>query len=106
MRRSLIIAFVFAFAACGLGFKANAATGRVTKVLLYLLDLQGRNALSPSLYDRDAYQARLREHRNQVSGIRFDVEWKTKGEAAAPLSVIVEMRGMVEGIEPKQYVIE
>lgn len=87
-------------------FQVNAATGRIIKVLPHLLDLQGRHALSPSLYDRDAYQARLRQHRDQVSGIRFDVQWKAKGPAAAPLSVIVEMRGVVEGTEPKQYVIE
>src|SRR5881394_4264173 len=102
MLRCLIAALVFATLCC----HASAATGRVTKVLPHLLDLQGRHALSPSLYDRDAYQARLRQHRNQVSGIRFDVEWKTKGEPAAPLSVIVEMCGIVQGIEPKQYVIE
>src|SRR3954467_5313896 len=103
MRRKQFIAALLLFA---LSFQADAATGRVLKVLPQLLDLQGRHALSPSLYDRDAYQARLRQHRNQVSGIRFDVEWKTKGEPAAPLSVIVEMRGIVQGIEPKQYVIE
>jgi len=103
MRRKQFIAALLLFA---LSFQADAATGRVLKVLPQLLDLQGRHALSPSLYDRDAYQARLRQHRTQVSGIRFDVEWKTKGEPTAPLSVIVEMRDMVEGIEPKQYVIE
>src|SRR5437899_2397501 len=36
---------------------ATAATGRIIKVLPHLLDLQGHHALSPSLYDRDAYQA-------------------------------------------------
>lgn len=85
---------------------ANAATGRIFKVLPHLLDAQGRHALSPSLYERDAYQARLQQHRNLVSGVRFDVQWKTKGEPAGPLSVIVEMRGVVEGVEPRQYVIE
>jgi hypothetical protein len=102
MGRCLITALFLAALCC----ESGAATGRVIKVLPHLLDLQGRHALSPSLYDRDAYQARLRQHRNQVSGIRFDVEWKTKGEAAAPLSVIVEMRGVIEGITPRQYVIE
>jgi len=85
---------------------ATAATGRIIKVLPHLLDLQGHHALSPSLYDRDAYQARLRQHPDLVSGIRFDVQWKAKGPMSAPLSVIVEMRGVLEGIEPKQYVLE
>ena len=85
---------------------ARAATGRIIKVLPHLLDLQGRHALSPSLYDRDAYQARLRQHPNHVSGVRFDVEWKSRGAVTAPLSVIVEMRGVLQGTEPRQYVLE
>ena len=75
---------------------ATAATGRIIKVLPHLLDLQGHHALSPSLYDRDAYQARLRQHPDLVSGIRFDVQWKAKGPMSAPLSVIVEMRGVLD----------
>ena len=55
------------------------ATGRVIKVLPHFLDLQGRAALSPSLYDRDAYQAVLRDHPEKRSGLRFDMQWKTKG---------------------------
>src|SRR5438046_2660532 len=91
--------------ACSLS-EGRAATGRVIKVLPHLLDEQGRHALSPSLYDRDAYQARLRQHPEHVSGIRFDVQWKSKGRAAEPLSVIVEMRGGLEGTESRQYVLE
>ena|SRR5438874_2833427 len=102
MRRCLLVVAILA-ACCS---QAHAATGRVIKVLPHLLDFQGRHALSPSLYDRDAYQARLRQHPNLVSGVRFDVEWKTKGVATNELSVIVEMRGILEGTEPKQYVLE
>ena len=36
---------------------ATAQTGRVVKVLPLYLDLKGRDAISPSLFDRDAYQA-------------------------------------------------
>ena len=39
---------------------SDAVTGRVVKVLPLLLDLKGQDAISPSLYDRDAYQAYLR----------------------------------------------
>lgn len=59
-----------------------ADTGRVTKVLLHFLDLQGHSALSPSLYDRDAYQAQLRKHPEQCSGMRFDILWRAR--AASP----------------------
>lgn len=55
---------------------ATAATSpdRIIKVLPHLLDAQGRHALSPSLYERDAYQAELRKHPEHVSGIRYDIQ--------------------------------
>jgi len=46
---------------------ADAVTGKVVKVLPFFLDAQGRIAKSPSLFDRDVYQAYLREHTNEVS---------------------------------------
>ena len=53
MRRPILI-LAFCFMLCA---GAAAATGSVIKVLPQFLDLKGRTALSPSLYDRDAYQA-------------------------------------------------
>jgi len=47
-------------------FASDAASGRVVKVLPLLLDLKGRDAVSPSLYDRDAYQVYLRQHTNEI----------------------------------------
>jgi len=41
--------------------------GRIIKTLPLLLDTKGQAAISPSLFDRDAYQAYLREHTNEVS---------------------------------------
>ena len=41
---------------------ADAAGGRVYKVLPQYLDQKGRESLTPSLYDRDAHQAYLRIH--------------------------------------------
>ena len=61
-----------------------AKTGIVVKVLPLFLDLKGHDALSPSLFDRDAYQAFLRQNTNDISAIRFDVLWKAsnaKGES-------------------------
>ena len=46
-------------------WSAQAATGRVIKVLPQFLDLKGRNSLTPSLYERDVYQNVLRDHTNQ-----------------------------------------
>jgi hypothetical protein len=83
---------------------AEAATGRVIKVLPHFLDADGRHTTSPSLYDRDAYQDMLRKNPQRRGGMRFDVHWKTKGPAYGPLKLVLEVRGVVEGKQPKQLV--
>src|SRR5258705_13546151 len=83
MRRFVIYALLGCWLT--LAWQASAATGRIIKVLPHFLDLKGRHSLSPSLYDRDAYQARLRDHREERSGMRFDIEWKSKGGVFEPL---------------------
>jgi hypothetical protein len=83
-----------------------SATGRVIKVLPHFLDLKGRAALSPSLYDRDAYQVVLRDHPEKRSGIRFDMQWKTKGTVWSDLKLRVELRGVAQGDSPKQIILE
>ena len=99
--------FCLAFA-CAVGFAcaSHAATGRIIKVLPEFLDLKGRNSLSPSLYERDVYQALLRDHPERRSGFRFYVQWKTKGPVWQPLTIKLEMRGTAEGNLPKQLVLE
>ena len=87
-------------------WSAQAVTGRVIKVLPQFLDLKGRASLLPSLYERDVYQATLRDHTNQCSGMRFNVQWKTKGQPAAPLKLRVELRGLAHGDFPGQLVLE
>jgi len=72
---------------------ADAASDKIIKVLPHLLDRDGRHSLSPSLYDRDAYQAFLRKHPDLCSGLRFDVQWKAKRAAGTPLLLRVEIRG-------------
>jgi hypothetical protein len=72
---------------------ADTATGRVVKVLPLLLDSRGRESISPSLYDRDAYQVYLRQPTNEVSGIRFDILWKAAHAGDAKLKLRVELRG-------------
>ncbi len=85
---------------------ADAASGRVIKVLPHYLDLKGRHALSPGLYERDAYQAHLRQHPEQRSGIRFDVQWTTSGPVWDPLQVQIELRGIAHGNLPKELVLD
>jgi hypothetical protein len=79
---ALVVAFVV---------PAFASEPRIMKVLPQFLDAQGRATLSPSLYERDAYQAQLRSHPEQRSGIRFAIQWRAPSEKLFKLRV--EMRG-------------
>lgn len=101
MRRLLTVLSLFMAVA-----SFAAGTGKVVKVLPFLLDEQGRIAKSPSLFDRDAYQAYLREHTNQITGIRYDVLWKAKDTADGKLKVRVELRGVLADNLPKSKVLE
>ena len=64
---------------------------RVVKVLPHFTDTEGRMALSPSLYERDAYQAQLRMHPAERGGLRFDIQWRAPD--TGKLKLLVEMRG-------------
>jgi hypothetical protein len=105
MRRLLIVLLPACLLAAA-GSTAAATTGRVIKVLPHFLDHKGRHALSPSLYDRDAYQAQLRQHPEQRSGMRFDVLWKAKAAGGAALKLRVELRGIAQGNQPSQRTLE
>jgi hypothetical protein len=97
------------FLAVGLAFVARAGeeiSGKVIKVLPFYLDQQGQIAKSPSLYDRDAYQAELREHTNLVSGIRYDVLWSADNAKDTKLKLRVELRGVDAGNLPKFKTLE
>jgi len=85
---------------------ASAAIGRVVKVLPHYLDLKGRHTLSPSLYDRDAYQAQLRRQPEQRSGVRFDVHWRGRATGGATLKLRAELRGTAKGNLPGQTTLE
>jgi hypothetical protein len=89
-----------------MAFADEAAAGRVIKVLPLFLDLKGHDALSPSLYDRDAYQAYLRQHPDQRSAIRFDVLWKASNVGDAELKLWVELRGIGQNGLPRQVTLD
>jgi hypothetical protein len=84
------------------------SSGRILKVLPQFLDLQGRHALSPSLYDRDAYQAHLRAQPEERSGLQFNVRWKASVPRDSKLTLRVEMRGGIgaDGITPQARTLE
>ena len=85
---------------------ADTVTGRIVKVLPFLLDQQGRNATSPSLFDRDAYQAFLREHGTNVSAVRFDVLWQATKASEENLKIAVELRGQGTNGAPRLSTLE
>jgi hypothetical protein len=85
---------------------ASAATGRILKVLPEYLDLKGRNSLTPSLYERDAYQVVLRENPAKRSGLRFYTQWKLRGPFTGHFVLRVELRGIAVGNLPRQMTLE
>ncbi len=78
------------------GAFANVFAGprepRLIKVLPHLLDANGLHAISPSLLERDAYQAHLRDHPELVSNLRFDVNWRLDQAHSSGLELRVEVR--------------
>ncbi len=84
---SSVVAFLLFFLALPL----IAADAKIHKVLPHFVDKEGRHTLSPSLYERDAYQAQLRNNPQQRRGLRFDVHWKARKSDA--LKLRVDMRG-------------
>lgn len=84
---------------------AAARPARILKVLEHRLDQAGRHALSPSLYERDAYQAYLRRNPSECSGLQFDVQWKAKGRAREELKLRLELLPS-RGEKGKAHVVE
>ncbi|MCF7668923.1 MAG: hypothetical protein K9N48_04005 [Verrucomicrobia bacterium] len=97
--RLVISALLLAVAVLSAASGQDGTTG-IIKVLPHLLDLEGNNALSPSLFERDAYQAYLREHSEECSTIRFDVQWKqTEETVSKKLTLRLELRGNKLGFD-------
>lgn len=69
----------------------QAASGRILKVLPHYLDQAGRHTLSPSLFDRNAYQAELRRHPERCSGLRYDIQWKAQAARRSQVKLRLEL---------------
>lgn len=82
------------------GSNAVAADAKIVKVLPHFLDAKGRHTLSPSLYERDAYQAQLRENPELISALRFDIQWKARANRGEELVLKMEVRGGKAGSKP------
>ncbi len=77
----------------GLTVEVEAGSAKIMKVLPHLLDAEGRHTASPSLYDRDAYQAYLRKNPTKISALRFDINWKSTLPVVSALKLQIEVRG-------------
>jgi hypothetical protein len=97
---------LFLLGSLSAAFAADTVSGRVVKVLPMFLDLNGHDAVSPSLFDRDAYQAWLRLNTNQISALRFDVWCKTANVGGNKLKLRAELRGIGENNLPRVAVLE
>ena len=71
----------------------SAQSAKVLKVLPHFLDQEGRHTLSPSLFERDAYQFHLRNHREECSTLRYDVQWNSTYPRDAKLVICLELIG-------------
>jgi hypothetical protein len=73
--------------------QAGETNLRIVKVLPFLLDKKGEHTISPSLFERDAYQGYLRRHPDEVSTLRYDFQWKGNAKSNEPVTVRLEVRG-------------
>jgi hypothetical protein len=73
----------------------SAADGKVLKTLPQFLDTKGRASLAPSLYERDAYQARLRKHPAERAALRLAVQWKAREVDWKQMKLRAELRGVL-----------
>lgn len=76
----------------------RGAPDQIIKVLPHYLDLQGRHAVSPSLFERDAYQAMLRQNPHKQGGLQFDIQWKARQRPGRALQLRLEL---VTVVHPK-----
>jgi len=87
----------------GFATAANAESAKILKVLPQFLDVRGHSSLSPSLFDRDAYQAKLRAFPTNRSGLQFMVNWKARGYDE--LTLRIEAKGGPP-LQPKTITLE
>ena len=92
-------------------FADEPEKGRIVKMLPLFLNLKGHPAISPSLYDRDAYQVYLRQHPAEISGMRFDFLWQVDNfwvdnPKASKCKLRIELRGIGENAKPTQTTLE
>lgn len=107
MKRLILLLILLGFGLAHPAARAagTAPSGRVVKVLPFFLNLRGHDSLSPSLFERDAYQFYLLQHPNEVSGVRYDVQCRVSAKNPAPLTLKVELRAMAPDGSPRNQTL-
>lgn len=82
------------------------AAERIVKVLPLLLDRDGMHARTPSLYERDAYQAHLQRNPKLQSGMMYAVQLNAKSRPNRQLRLRLELRGIASGNLPRQVAVD
>ena len=103
MRWSILLSLLILVSTSGAFAGENAS---VKKVLPQFVDLKGRHSLSPSLYERDAYQARLQKRPAERGGLRFAVLWRAKSRPVGTLKLRIETRSAQAGQPATSNVFE
>jgi hypothetical protein len=98
MRAILVLLLVL----LGSAGPVEAAGSKIKKVLIHFIDREGRHTDAPSLYERDAYQAYLRSHKDHRSGLQAAINWR--GLLKHSLTLRIQMRGMKDDKETKAEV--
>lgn len=107
MRRFLFLLLLLTTVCMGPAVTAaTESSGKVLKVLPEFFDQKGHNAIAPSLYDRDAYQANLRKKPALRSTIGFFVNWKAKKVDVSKLKLRVQMRSVYGNIVKNKTIEE
>ncbi len=88
----MLRAMVMALLLGSLPMVALADGAKIIKVLPHLLDKNGKNSVAPSLFERDAYQAHLRLHPQDVYGVRYDVQWRNRQSHETTLKLRLQIR--------------
>lgn len=93
-RRTLLCLMLMlgCWALCG----CRTQSAKISKVLPHYLDQDGLHTQAPSLFERDAYQAYLRTHPEEMSGLRFDIQWSSTVYYLEGLKLKLELRGAKE----------
>ncbi len=97
MRRFLPLVVALAFMICGTASFAGSA--KIIKVLQQRIDKEGRTSVSPSLYDRDAYQFLLRQKPELCGGTRFQIQWKAEAASQGSLFLRIELVTAKSGVD-------